>query len=83
MNIEDLENSLNDYETNPERTLAVVLNTVVKNQAMLEVVLDSYLNIMSIIKPEINPNDLSKEIASRTESNLYRIQAEISSKLLD
>lgn len=81
MNIDDIESRLNNYEANTERVIAIILNTVAKNQAILESLLSNQLNLMHEVAPDIEINDLSKKLLEKIQINLARIQAEMSSQL--
>jgi hypothetical protein len=82
MNIDDIENNLNDFSSEPLKVLNALLNIVAKNQALLEALMDVQLSIMEAISPGYDAESLSKQIADATQEHLVKIQADISSKLL-
>lgn len=80
MNIDDIEKQLNSHESNTGRILAILLNETVKNQALLQTIMDSQLEIIGLVAPEVDTDDLAKQWLEKTNVHLAQIQARISAK---
>lgn len=79
MNTDDIEKDLNNFEADPNKVLALVLKTVVNNQALLETILDIQVGLISVAsKTEIAI--VKKDVRAMFETYLAKAQADISSQ---
>jgi hypothetical protein len=82
MDIDNIENNLNSIPTNDAKVLRAILNTVAKNQALLEALIDVQLMVLEQINPSFNTEEFSNKIGIATAKHLSNIQADISSTML-
>jgi hypothetical protein len=80
--MDNIEDNLNNFPTDWVKVLNAILNTVVKNQALLEALMDIQLTVMDRIDPGFDPETFAKQVADATSEHLAIIQADIASKLL-
>jgi hypothetical protein len=80
MNIDEIEDNLNNHEPSLGKAIDAILNTVAKNQAILETLLELQMNEMTKNLPSEAFDEINQVINERIDVRLAEIQAEISSK---
>ena len=81
MNIDDLTPNFQMGEIPIEKKLNIIFNRVIKNQAMLETILEMNANIMVRVAPDIDVESIQKEAQEVFEIKLASIQADIASHI--
>lgn len=76
MNIDEIENNLNNYQTNPDRAIALILQNVAKNQALLQTIVGLQINLIAILS-STDRKTVSKDVQQILNDHLLTIQAEI------
>lgn len=82
MNINEFEENLNQFATEPAKAMAIVLNMCIKHQAMLEGIINTQAMILDHLKiddrgfTEIH-GDFEKDLNDR----VAQLQAEVASNL--
>jgi hypothetical protein len=80
MNIDDIEDNLNNFEIDDDKILSAILNTSLKNQALLEALIELQLNTLATIAPDIDFDRLSKNVSDNIAIKLASIQAAVVSR---
>ena len=81
MNIDEIEDNLNNYESNLEKVVEQILNLTAQNNAMIRVMLDNQLTMMKLIDTSIDANGMEKQVDDKVAIYLAQLQAFLSSKL--
>jgi len=81
MNINEFEENLNNFTGEPNNILIAVLQSSLKNQAILECLVTQQAALLAKMSAQTDSQQVLGELNSRIAQNLARIQADVSLKL--
>lgn len=81
MDIDNIEQSLNNFETEPNKVLATLLKQAVINEALLQTMLDLQISSIALKLPEPEKSQFVTHAYEQLQVTLVEIQARISNQL--
>lgn len=82
MDTDKIEEGLANFQADPHNVMLAILNSVMKMQATMEIMVIKHVQLMKEVDPSIDEVAAINEIQEGVSANLNEIQIEIASRYL-